>query len=301
MTSAPARGIQASPNLGGNQGKASATMLKVPRLVRKRFHTRVWCYAPRRFPASDKPLTVLIPLASKDIGNARKAIASLRRHLLHPVAEIVVAGQDRDDVRAFCAEAGARYINELDVLPERAKARRDDGAPVVNGWVRQQLLKLLSFHYLDAVNVFVSDSDTFLMRDISLVDGDRQLLFLSDEYTGRYHVMTTRLLGPVRRHPRSFIAHQMLLRRELMEALEARVLEVRGVSLIDAILDDIDLATQSCLSEYELYGNYLYNFRPGSFVTRYWYNAKVDPNVDVPLDELRARFGRLNTVSAHLH
>ncbi len=243
-----------------------------------------------------------MPLASKDIANARKAIASLRRHLLHPVDEIVIAGQDRDDVRTFSAEAGARYICETDVLPASAtRPLAGDGGPLVNGWVRQQLLKLLAFKYLRADNVFVSDADTFLMRDISLFDGDKQILFLSDEYTRRYHVMTTRLLGPVPRHPRSFIAHQMLFQRDMMEALEARVVDTRGAGLFDAIMRDLDLAKRSCLSEYELYGNYLHNFHPSRFVTRYWYNGKVDPNSDVPLDTLRAKYGRLNTVSAHLH
>lgn len=274
----------------------------IPRLIRKRFHKRIWCYVPRTFERSDKPLTVLIPLAAKDVQRARLAIESIRRHVLHPLTDIVIAGQDSEVIRDLCRELRVRYINEDDVLPPNVKAPRfnGDGPLRVRGWVRQQLLKLTCFDYLDAENVLVFDADTYLVRDLAFFAGDRQILFLSDEYTKKYEYLLRFLLGPIKRHPRSFIAHFMLFQRDVMKGLNERINQTCGMTLPDAVLAKLEQANKN-LSEYEIYGNYMYNFEPNRFVVRYWYNQNLPASWRRDLSAIEARYRHMNSVSDHEH
>ena len=276
--------------------------LKIPRQLRRRFHSWVWAYVPRSYPASSRPVSIVMPLAVKDIEKATRSIAALRLHLRHPIAEIVVPGQDHDDLRAFCARAGVRYVNEKDVLP-RSVLDFDYaiGALNMNGWIRQQMLKLLAFGYVEADSILVFDADTFLVRDLSFFEDDRQLLFVADEYTQGYHALTEALLGPLQRHPRSFVAHFMLFQRDLMAAMQAEVERRCGLPFVEAALANIDRSRTDGMSEYEIYGNFLHSRHPGRFATRYWYNVKVDPGNLESLAQLRAKYGRFNSVSAHLH
>ena len=226
----------------------------------------------------------------------------MRAHLRHPIAEIVVPGQDHDDLRAFCAGIGVRYVNEKEALPGSVlDFDYAIGGLDMNGWIRQQMLKLLAFRFLDAENVLVFDADTFLMRDISLFEGNRQVLFLADEYTGSFHAMTEKLLGPAPRHKRSFIAHFMLFQRDLMAGLESGIGRHCGCGMVEAILGRLDRTITASLSEFELYGNYLHRFHPERFAGRYWYNIKIAPGDARGLEELERRFGRFNSVSAHEH
>jgi hypothetical protein len=243
-----------------------------------------------------------MPLAAKDVQRAYLAIGSIRQHVLHPISEIVVVGQDHDAVRQFCRDCDVRYLCEDDVLPATVNEPRltSDGQLRVRGWLRQQLLKLTAFDYIDAENILVYDADTYLVRDLSFFNGDRQILFLSDEYTKRYDHMIARILGPITRHPRSFVAHFMLLQRDVMKRLHRKALANCGMELIDTILSELDIASYQ-LSEFEIYGNYMHTFEPDRLVTRYWYNQKVATDRQFSLEELRSRYRHMNSVSAHEH
>lgn len=144
--------------------------LTVPRLLRRRFHKLIWSHAPRRFPRSDKPLAIVIPLAVKDLVKAQRCVEALRRHVLHPIREIVVPGQNHPDIAAFCARLGLRYVDENDVLPrEVLELAYTPGGLKMNGHIRQQMLKLSAWRYVEGDNFLVFDADTFLMRDLSFL------------------------------------------------------------------------------------------------------------------------------------
>ena len=272
----------------------------VPRLLKMRVYRYCLSYFPRRFPPSDTPLSVVIPLAAKDIQRAVIAVRSIRRHVKHPIDRILIVGQDHDDIRRFCAAEHLIYINENDILPAAVLAGADNATKPI-GWVRQQLIKLSVFEFTSADNVLVHDSDTYLLRDVAFCCGKRQLLFVADEYTKRYETLLFDFLGPITRYRRSFVAHSMLLQRGLLDSLNRHVVAQTGMSLIDAILHNIELANAGNLSEFEVYGNFLHSFHRGAFETRYWHNRKIAADNRLSLEQLEARFPRANSVSAHKH
>lgn len=277
-------------------------MIKTPRLLRLRFHKHVWSHFPRKCVASPHPVTILIPLAVKDIENARLCVAALRRHLRHPITEIVVAGQDNALIRTFCRDESLRYLNENEVLPKIALNNpymlQKTG---MNGWLRQQFLKLAAFSYLEADRIITQDSDTFLVRDMSYMTGEQQICYLADEYTPQFYHFPKMLLGSLPRHPRSFVAHAMLWQRDLVAGLDRQVQASTGLGLIETILAHLDHSNDKWLSEFEIYGNYLHHFHPDRFVTRYWYNVKLPAGPLPALEWLEQRYRRFNSVSAHIH
>ena len=272
--------------------------MKIPRQLRYRFHRHVTSWLPRSFARSDRPLSIVMPLAEKDVARAGIALAAQRRHLMHPIEAIVVPGQKSALIAKFCADEGLRYIDETELLP-RAVLDLDYRFKGynLNGWIRQQVLKLTAPSYVDAELIAVFDADTVLLRDISFFDGARQILFTADEYVASYHAMTQKLLGPGPRPKRSFVAHFMLLQRDLLLALTSEIEARHGCGLVEAILKNLDTGIAASLSEYELYGTYVTQRHPARATQRYWYNVKAKTLGKLTLGAAR----RFNSVSDHVY
>ena len=274
--------------------------MKVPRIIRRRVHELLLAHLPRSYPASDRPISIMIPLAVKDIDNVRLSLAALRKHVCHPIGEVVIAGQDHDLIRAFCEDNDARYVNENDVMRDVVGPSRFREDPTkLMGWIKQQLLKLTAFEFTSGDAVLVHDSDTLYIRDLTFFSGDRQICYMSDEYTKKYFPFLRKIIGPVERHPRSFVAHSILMQRDIMAALDAHVRQRSGKGLIAHILDTLVAGEESHLSEFEIYGNYMHNFMPDRFETRYWYNRKISFAPGDGLEDIEARWRRYNSVSNH--
>ncbi len=276
--------------------------IKVPRKLRQAFFHYVWSFKPRSFSPSNVPVSVLIPLAAKDLEQAALALQSIRKFVSHPIENIYIVGQNDDQIRSFCHQNATIYINEEDILPESIKnLTYEIAGKSQNGWIRQQIIKLTSFAYIDAKTILVHDADTIFVRPISFMDKDeRQLLFTSDEYLKSYHRMTEKLLGPTPRYPRSFIAHGMLFQRDLMAALHNTIQINCGMGLVDAVITHLALNDGAALSEYEVYGNYLYShFRDRIYLT-YWFNYQITHPIAMNFDVLTRRFARFNSVSRHI-
>jgi hypothetical protein len=279
--------------------------IKVPRKLREHYSRFIHSYLPRAAKPSSVPLSVLVPVAVKDIASARLSIQSIREHLKHPIERIVVVGQDADEIRRICAAEQVLYVNENDVLP-RCVHKLD---PVVLGnssrigrigWIKQQFIKLNCFESIDSKNILVHDADTFLLRDLVYFEGDRQVFFSSDEYAPSYHRMNCALLGQFKRYARSFIGHGMLFQKNLMNALHQAVETHCGTDFVEAIMTRVDEPNGIVLSEYELYGNFVYRVARERCVVRYWYNRPVFGLPPGGLPQLRKIFPRCNSVSNHI-
>jgi len=303
VSSDPVLGPEAAASLPSWKDEKESKAHKWQRRLRSLLNRYALSYLPRPFPSSTRPITLVVPLAAKDLVVAGRSIAAIKRNLRHPITEVVIPGQSHPDLKAFCAENGFRYIDENDVLPEKVKNFKYvvDGANR-NGWVRQQVLKLSAFDYIEADNIFVCDADTIFLRPFSLFEGDKQILFEADEYVLPYHAMNKRLLGPIPRYQWSFVAHCMLFQRHLVKDLHAKIEAYHHKPWLDAVLDNIDHTTEAGLSEYDLYGNFLFNYHREAFVGRYWFNRKTRLRSDGDVEAAIAKYGsRFNSVSDHFH
>jgi len=231
----------------------------------------IWSHVPRKFNKSSLSISVLIPLAAKDIDNAALSVKSVKECLLHPIDQIIIVGQNDKRIEEFCKSNNLKYINEEDILPtEILELKTEVNRKNNNGWIRQQLIKLNAFDYVDAENILVHDADTIFVRPISFIDDrKRQILFSSDEYIENYHKMTRHLIGPINRYPRSFIAHGMLFQRDLMRSLHQKIYSHCQLNINSAVAFYYEKMDGASLSEYELYGNYLFNFHKDRLNIKY--------------------------------
>ena len=92
----------------------------------------------------------------------------------------------------------------------------------------------------------------------------------------------------------------MLFERDTLAALKSAITAHCAMSWEQAILAAIDTSVEESFSEYETYGNFVFNSRRERFCTRYWYNTKVrgsDPAQDFAIG---AGLSRFNFVSRHV-
>jgi hypothetical protein len=270
---------------------AARRVHRVRRLIRSAAHRYAVSWLPRSSPASDRAVTIVVPMAEKDLALAPLCIAHLKKNLQHPISKIVIPGQKSKPLADFCRDHNYVYLDENDLLPEciRTLDYRADG-------------RNSAFSYVDDDLVFACDSDTLFLRPFSMLEGRRQVLFEADEYIDSYHEMSMRLLGPHQRHRWSFVAHCMLFQRDVMTSLLHEIEIRHAMPWPDAIVKNLNRTVGPGLSEFELYGNYLTNRFPDRFVGKYWYNCKQrlrrGDGSAVALDARSVR--RFNSVSDHV-
>jgi Family of unknown function (DUF6492) len=259
-------------------------------------------HLPRSFHESDVPVSVLIPLAEKDLVNAGLAIDSIRKNLRHPIEQIIIVGQNSAKISEFCAAMNVVYINEENILgPRILDLKFEINGKNNSGWIRQQIIKLTAFNYVNANNILLHDADTVFVRPLSFFNEEkRQLLFTSDEYMKSYHRMTVKLLGPISRYRRSFIAHGMLFQRDLWIDLVKSIELHCKTDFVTAIISVMASDKAAVLSEYELYGNFLYNHHPDRYYLRYWFNFQLLHHHTDNLELLMKKYTKYNSVSHHI-
>ena len=280
----------------------SLMKIKVPRKIKQYFMKYVWAHIPRKFHESKKSVSVLIPLAVKDLHNVAITIQSIKKNLLHPIDEIIIVGQSDKKISNFCRLNNLKYINEEDILSKNIlEINLAQNGQIINGWIKQQLIKLNAFNYIDAENILVHDADTIFVRPISFINEDnKQILYISDEYIKNYHEMTNELIGPLKRYKRSFIAHDMLFQRDLMNNIHKKIFDKHKLNLDEAVIFVYNTNLQASLSEYELYGNYLDNFHKDRFIKKYWFNHQITKNIVLDTEYIEKKYSRFNTVSYHI-
>jgi Family of unknown function (DUF6492) len=273
---------------------------KIPRQLRRRWHEIIASRWPRSVTPSHVPLAIVMPLARKDAAVAEHTIASLKKHIRHPIQAFIIVGQDCQNLRDLSAKLDVTFIPEGDVLAPYLDH------PIVqkSGWLKQQFIKLSVFDFTSFDNVLVHDSDTIALRDIDYIANGKPILNLVDEYTKKFFLFPRLIWPEMERHPRSFVAHGMLLQRAIMARLNQNVTAQHGDDLRAFILKNLSQANYDALSEFEIYGNYLNSFERNAFKTRYWYNVKANPkNMENTkhLEAFIARRRRFNSVSVHVH
>lgn len=126
------------------------------------------------------------------------------------------------------------------------------------GWVKQQLIKIR--HISDSGSDFtlVLDSDTLLLRNRCWIDqGQKQILFQSEEFNPEYYDFLTRMGGePSKRF--SFITHYMLFNRGHLIAALSQIGMSDSENQIRALVKHSKSDIESAFSiDFELYGQFL--------------------------------------------
>ncbi len=242
---------------------------------------------------SDVPLDVVIPCAEKDADVLPYAVRGLRENLRHPEPVVFIVAPDSHRIRAIAQELGSTYVLEDDIAPLPKSS-------VGCGWVYQQFLKWSGGLLTRKPYYLTVDADTVLIRPQAYAQNGRVVMNCSDEYHLPYMQIYQRLLGEPVRCPVSFTSHQMLFDVAALTELKECIALRQRCEWHSAILNNLDHTQRSPHSDYETYGQYLFNHHRDAITLQYWQN-RAFPRSELPrLGELcQAHRARCKSLSFH--
>lgn len=218
---------------------------------------------------------VVIVSHSKDYETLPLCIASIKKYIPDHARIFVIGNQEiQDKDFTFIHEAkfyGFISPESIKAVWQKHNAKLSSRAP----WVFQQFLKLgapliienLSEDYL------CIDSDIIFLRPQQFMNKESQFFYSKNRACGccgkgmihyEYVHMYKRLMGD-RRTPVakfSFIAHHMMFNRTILQELFEHIQKLHNKIWYDAIVANLNYDSPTNFSEYELYGNWLWNKHP---------------------------------------
>ncbi len=250
---------------------------------------------------SDTPITLMVPVAPKDVARARRSVPEMIRHLTHPIDRVVIAAPDHPETRPLCRELGADFVDETEPLKALIGA---DALQGLAGWYRQQILKLISPIFCEAEHVVSIDSDTYPVRPISFVMPDgRAIIQQMPRDTSKYHQFTELMIGHAPYARKSFVAHCMLFQRLAVEHLFNAIEAHHGGAWHETLITALANKTPSLgeFSEFDMLGHYLARDRRETILIRNCANLKVSSAQFFGTEPLPASHRRFRFVSNHEH
>lgn len=218
---------------------------------------------------SQDPIDVVIPCAPKDANTLHVCIDAIRKYAQHVRRIIVISKEPLTEEAEWFAEARFPFSKEeiaSEILRGDAKAVRKflSKKPSRIGWIFQQFLKLYAPFVIPDIssNVLIVDADVVFLRPVVFLEAmGAPCLNVATEHHRPYFEQMQRLLpGLVRVYPEhSGVVHHMLFQKPVLEDLFGEIRSVHQMEPWKAIARAIDVREihGSCLSEYELYFNFL--------------------------------------------
>lgn len=258
-------------------------------------------WLPRELIApSLEPVSLLFPLAPKDLARAARAIPAVKALINHHVDRIYLVTPPSEEIADFCCQIGAEHVIETDVLSEDVLKFQADNKRL-NGWYRQQFIKLSFPYFLSDERVITFDSDTRPVRPVTFWDEkERTVFYSSDERNADFLRPVPTLLGAENTHPYSFVSHCMGFERERMLELHRLIEERSGQAWEKSILSCVHEDCLTGFSEFELYGNFMCKFHEDKKLLTYWYNRKVPLDVFLSEQNIPFQYKRFNFISSHV-
>ena len=144
------------------------------------------------------------------------------------------------------------------------------------GWYFQQFIKMaFAFSdYCDTDYYLSWDSDTIPLRKIDFFDENGNPFFtMKSEHHAPYFIAIERLFGITLTNTRSYIAENMLFKKDIMVELINTIQtnnQLEGTTWFEKIIYSMEPESVSPMgfSEFETYGNYCYNYYPSHYVER---------------------------------
>lgn len=126
-------------------------------------------------------------------------------------------------------------------------------------WIYQQFLKIFSAKVIPELtsSYVIVDSDTIFLRDVSF-DNTKFYYCVAEEYHKPYLPLIKKLFDIEDTIGFSTICHHAIFNKEkLNEMIEVVEKKFDGESFFECVLSILDYEEASCMSEWDLYANYM--------------------------------------------
>lgn len=220
------------------------------------------------------PYDVIIPYHKKDSKVIQECIRSCKKYIkeirniyiitndqfsFHEEQGVFLTSQDK----FFGSKPTISYIKnywdeENKLLSYRA------------GWIFQQFIKMGASYSIEGItdNYFVVDADVILLRPIEFLKNNGQTLMLEGEKVHEPYLTCYKKLVDLDPcfPPKSFVNPVVLLNKNIMTELLDHIEKLHDMPWYDAILKNMDLYELSPFSEFQTYGEYVFNKYPDFYI-----------------------------------
>lgn len=244
-------------------------------------------------------IDIVIPAIEKDLKTLPYVVDALRKHVRHPIGQIVIVAPRKERILELCRAKGLRFVHEDTVLPITKKdihyrSKRWERS----GWLYQQLLKLGAAKLCKADYYLVIDADTVLIRPHVFRTGGKTIFYTRNWSQGEYFVTYRKLMGKKEAAPASLVTHYMLFERAKVAQMKRTIEAKHGVSWYKAIIRSMDRSKQFAFSEFETYGNYVYE-RGGVKLRKALNKSLHTPVARLPAKTIAGLAARYRSISFH--
>lgn len=224
------------------------------------------------YPFSADPIDVVIPCTIKDKVSLELCIEGIRQHG-QGIGRIIVISEEKLTDNAEWFDERRFPFRKADIaltlFQQDRKAALEYMTRCANsgysrlGWIYQQLLKLYALSVIPDIspNVLVLDADVIFLTSTAFIDADgAPFLTAAGEYHSPYFDHMRRLIPWLKRETQySGISHHMVMQRCVMDDLFKMIEERHQAPAWKALCQCIDPKDvyDPCLSEYEIYFNFL--------------------------------------------
>ncbi len=252
--------------------------------------------------SSSLPIDIVIPVAEKDAMVLPLVVQSIKAFVRHPINKFYVISPHVEEVGPYLESHQIEYFTDEEIL-DRPTSFFDFKFNGVDrsGWLKQQFIKLAGDRFCEMEHYLVVDSDTVFVRPLVFFHRDRYVMHVSKAYHRPYYELFSRLLGYRRISSLSFISHHMLFNKTLVREMKKDIAAHTGLEWDEAVMKYLSHDTVSPFSEYETYGNYLFNKYPKRIVRLFHHGHDVDRPRQLPsLDEICHGINHgIRTISFH--
>lgn len=222
------------------------------------------------YPFTREPIDVVIMLHPKDMRTIDMCIEGLQNNVEN-IGTIYIVSQNKLTEQGVWIPEDTFSFSKYDIALEMFDQNEDEAIDFLSapdtriGWVYKQIMLFYAPVIIEGIssNVLMIDADTIFFKPVSFQDEEGNPLFnVGKEYHEVYFEHAGRLiLGLEKQYSEhSGITHHMLFQRQVIYDLFDHIMFYHQLEPWKAIARCIDKAEafKSCMSEYEIYFNFIF-------------------------------------------
>ncbi len=250
--------------------------------------------------SNEEIVDIVIPTVSKDYSLLSAYLEGLKNICQH-INKVYIVSNQNVAIQNFCESNGCIFVDELSVLGYGKDAiKYNVGGLDRSGWIFQQLLKLSGDKFVEKQNYIIVDSDTILLTPQSFIQNGQYVFFQNEEWHEPYFESFKEIFGRAAITRLSFTSHMMVFNTEYLKAMKKEIETLHKMSWDQVYLGRINNNEQSCISDYELYANWVLLNHPQKVYAKPLYNITLPREKFDSSDILKKRYGSwCNSVSFH--
>jgi len=251
---------------------------------------------------SNIPIDIVIPAIDKDYDVLIHVISSIRKNIKHPIGDILIISPVSEVIKKICKTKKCVFLDENTVLPITKKDINYTVAGVDrSGWLLQQLLKYAAEKYCKQKYYLVTEADTVFLRP-RVFEQNRKTLFPCNNKLCHvpYFYSYKALLGKTIYPYVNFTSNHSLINKKRLKQLKRDIELYCKKPWYKAIIENIDRTEGSSVSDYETYGQYMYNNYKNEIELEDWSNISLKRSLLQNISKLLNKFARnYKTISFH--